>query len=148
MTEFYSLITDGGLRKIETALMKNEKLNLKYMAIGDANNQEFSLKPEQTKLINEKYRCEIEELTSTSVNAHIPENVGGFYITEVGLFDKDNTLILVAKQPKTYKPIEKQGSVKRLWIKVIIQAINPNVLSIKLTRILKPHQFNLSMKLF
>lgn len=132
MTEFYSLITDGGLKKIETALMRNQKLNLKYMAVGDANNEEFTLKPNQTELINEKYRCEIQQLTSTSVNAHIPENIGGFYITEVGLFDSDGTLILVAKQPKTYKPVEKEGSVKRLWIKVIIEAINPKVLNIQI----------------
>jgi len=132
MTEFSSLITNIGLEKIETALMKNEKLNLKYIAVGDANEKDFSIKPEQTALINERYRCEIEEITSTSVNAHIPENIGGFYITEVGLFDIEGSLILIAKQPKTYKPVEQQGSIKRLWIKIIIKAINPNVLEIKI----------------
>lgn len=132
MTEFYSIITDIGFSLITQALSNGEKLNLEYIAIGDSNGQYYEPDPKQTKLLNEKYRVKISEVTELVAKAQIPNNIGGFYIREVGIFDKNNNLILIAKQPETYKPLISQGSSKELWIKVLIQAINSEVIELKL----------------
>ena len=121
--EFYSIITDIGLQKIQEALNDGKKLDLKYIAVGDSLGSYYEPELSQTKLKNEKYRAEITELTSLTAKSLIPASVGGFYMREFGIFDSENNLILVGKQPETYKPIETEGSFKELWIKVVIIAI-------------------------
>lgn len=128
--EFYSIITDIGLAKIQEALENGTKLDLKYIAVGDSNGAYYEPELSQTKLKNEKYRAEITEITSLTAKALLPASVGGFYLREFGIFDSDNNLLLVGKQPETYKPLETQGSFKELWMKVIIIAINPEVIQI------------------
>ena len=132
MTEFYSLITNKGLELITKSLSTGQKLNLEFIAVGDGNGVYYDPKPEQTELINEKYRAKISEVTELIAKAQIPNDVGGFYIREVGVFDDNNNLILIAKQPETYKPIITEGSSKEIWLKVLIDAINPDVLELKI----------------
>ena len=122
--EFYSIITNIGLQKIQEALADGTKLDLKYIAVGDSNGKYYEPELSQTKLKNEKYRTEITELTALTAKALIPASVGGFYLREFGIFDSENNLLLVGKQPETYKPLETEGSFKELWIKVVIAAIN------------------------
>lgn len=131
MREFYSIITKKGLELITEAIANETKINLEYIAIGDSNGAYYEPNEEQTTLINEKYRARISEVTELIAKAQIPNDIGGFYIREIGVLDNQNNLILIAKQPETYKPIISQGSAKELWIKVIIQAINSKVLELK-----------------
>lgn len=130
--EFYSIITNKGLDLITKALSNGTKLNLEYIAVGDSNGAYYEPNKNQTSLVNEKYRAKISEVTELVAKAQIPNDIGGFYIREVGIFDDKNNLILIAKQPETYKPIVSEGSTKELWIKVLIQAINPDVLELKI----------------
>lgn len=130
--EFYSIITNKGLDLITKALSDGTKLNLEYIAVGDSNGAYYEPNPNQTSLVNERYRAKISEVTELVAKAQIPNDIGGFYIREVGIFDDKNNLILIAKQPETYKPIVSEGSTKELWIKVLIQAINPDVLELKI----------------
>ena len=131
MSEFHSIITKKGLELITEAIANETKINLEYIAIGDSNGAYYEPNEEQTTLINEKYRARISEVTELIAKAQIPNDIGGFYIREIGVLDNQNNLILIAKQPETYKPIISQGSAKELWIKVIIQAINSEVLELK-----------------
>ena len=131
MSEFYSIITKKGLELITEAIANETKINLEYIAIGDSNGAYYEPNEEQTTLINEKYRARISEVTELIAKAQIPNDIGGFYIREIGVLDNQNNLILIAKQPETYKPIISEGSAKELWIKVIIQAINSEVLELK-----------------
>ena len=117
---------------INQDLSSGKKLNLEYIAIGDSNGSYYEPDAEQTELVNEKYRAEISEVTELVAKAQIPNDVGGFYIREIGVFDDENNLILIAKQPETYKPVIEEGSSKELWIKVLIQAINHEVLELKI----------------
>ena len=131
MSEFYSIITKKGFKLITEAIANETKINLEYIADGDSNGAYYEPNEEQTTLVNEKYRARISEVTELVAKAQIPNDVGGFYIREIGVLDNQNNLILIAKQPETYKPIISQGSAKELWIKVIIQAINSEVLELK-----------------
>lgn len=131
-TMFYSVVTDKGIEKINSALLTGTKLNLKYIAIGDSNGNYYEPSTEQTELVNEQYRAEVSSVDELCAKARIPFDVGGFYIREVGIFDSENDLILIGKQPETYKPREEQGGFKDIWMKVKLEGINPNALVLKI----------------
>ena len=132
MSEFYSIITTKGFEVITDALCNERKLNLTHIAVGDGGGDYYEPNPEQTELVNEYYRAPISEVTALVTKAQIPNDIGGFYIREVGVYDENGNLVLIAKHPETYKPIISEGSAKELWIKVVIKAINPDVLELKL----------------
>lgn len=129
---FYSVVTDIGLRKINEALLKGYKLDLKYIAIGDSNGEYYEPESTQTALVHERYQAPVSAVDGLTVRARIPFDVGGFYIREVGVIDSDGDLILVAKHPESYKPQESQGGFKDIWIKIQLEGVNPNALIIKI----------------
>ena len=130
--KFSSIITNIGFERINRALISGEKLDLKYIALGDSCGEYYDLEPTQTQLVNEIYRTEVREVDGVSATALIPFNIGGFYIREVGVFDSENNLILIAKQPLTYKPQENQGGIKDIWVKIRLQGVNPNAIELKI----------------
>lgn len=135
MSEFYSLVTDIGVQKINEALASGTKLDLAFIAVGDSNGSYYEPTIEQTTLVNECWRGEVSEINQDYqfyAKTLIPYSVGGFYIREIGVFDSDNNLLIIGKQPETYKPVESEGSAKELWIKVILEAINPDVIELKI----------------
>ena len=129
---FYSVVTDIGIEKINEALQTGKKLDLKYIAIGDSNGAYYEPSVTQTELVNELYRADISAVDELTARARIPFDVGGFYIREAGIFDSDNNLILVSKQPETYKPREEQAGFKDIWMKIQLTGINPNALILKI----------------
>lgn len=145
---FYSIITDKGAELINEALSKGEKIDLSFIAVGDSNGEYYEPQSSQTELINEKYRTNIAEVTELTAKGLIPTDVGGFYIREIGIFDNHSNLILIAKQPETYKPIENEGSTKELWIKVTIRAISSDVLQLKVDKSLQYATVNWVLSLF
>ena len=129
---FYSVVTDIGIEKINEALETGRKIDLKYIAIGDGNGNYYEPNVNQTELVNETYRAEISSVDELTARARIPFDVGGFYIREAGIFDSENNLILVSKQPETYKPREEQAGFKDIWMKIQLTGINPNALVLKI----------------
>ena len=130
--QFPSLITDKGYELINDALLRGVKLDLSFIALGDSGGNYYEPDYSQTELVNEKCRIPISEVDGTSVKALIPYDIGGFYIREVGIFDSENNLILIAKHPETYKPIEDEGSFKNIWLKIRLKGVNPNAIEIKI----------------
>ena len=129
---FYSVVTDIGIEKINEALQTGRKIDLKYIAIGDSNGAYYEPTVTRTELVNELYRADISAVDELTARARIPFDVGGFYIREAGIFDSDNNLILVSKQPETYKPREEQAGFKDIWMKIQLTGINPNALILKI----------------
>ncbi|TRC70151.1 phage tail protein, partial [Mannheimia haemolytica] len=83
-----------GERVIVEALANKIPVPLKEMAIGDGNGSSITPSASQTTLVREVYRAEITDLLEDPQNRHqmiaellIPENVGGFIVREIGLFD-------------------------------------------------------------
>lgn len=135
MSEFYSAITNIGIQKVNEALAAGTKIDLAWIAVGDSNGAYYEPDIEQTSLLNEQWRSEISEIGvdfQLYAKTLIPYDVGGFYIREIGVFDSQNNLLIIGKQPETYKPVEGEGSIKELWVKVILEAINPNVVELKI----------------
>lgn len=134
--DFYSIVTNTGFEKINDALAQGSKIDLARIVVGDSNGSYYEPSVNQNSLVNECWRGNVTEVNQGSdcifAKALIPYSVGGFYIREIGIYDSDNNLLIVGKQPETYKPLENQGTAKELWIKVFLDAINPEVIELKI----------------
>lgn len=94
--EFYTLLTDRGMAKIASALADKKQLHLQKMAVGDGGGQYYEPIASQTKLRHEVWRGEMNTLTVAPNNPNwliaelvLPEDVGGWYVREVGVFDDE-----------------------------------------------------------
>ncbi|HHL5867575.1 TPA: phage tail protein, partial [Escherichia coli] len=115
------------------------KLNLTQMAVGDANGVLPTPDPAQTKLINQKRIAPLNLLSVDPNNQSqiiaeqiIPENEGGFWIREIGLYDDEGVLIAVANCPETYKPQLQEGSGRTQTIRMILVVTNIEAITLKI----------------
>lgn len=112
MANFYSIITNRGKELEAEALASGTKITLAKFVVGDGNGQATPPKPTQTKLVNEKYRGDIGELSvspeqSTQMMAKIvlPTGVGGFTVREIGILTDAGELYAVANCAAIEKPV-------------------------------------------
>ncbi|EFB2831320.1 MULTISPECIES: phage tail-collar fiber domain-containing protein [unclassified Escherichia] len=129
--EFYTLLTDRGMAKIANALADKKQLHLQKMAVGDSGGQYYEPTVSQTKLRHEVWRGDLNTLTVAPNNPNwliaelvLPENIGGWYVREVGVFDTDGELIAIGKFPESYKPLLPGGSGKQVCIRLIMEVSN------------------------
>lgn len=73
-------------------------------------------------------------LTTSQIIAEqiIPENEGGFWIREIGLYDDEGVLIAVANCPETYKPQLQEGSGRTQTIRMILVVTNTEAITLKI----------------
>ena len=109
------------------------------MAVGDANGTLPTPDPAQTKLINQKRIAPLNLLSVDPNNQSqiiaeqiIPENEGGFWIREIGLYDDEGVLIAVANCPETYKPQLQEGSGRTQTIRMILVVTNTEAITLKI----------------
>ena len=112
MANFYSIITNRGKELEAEALASGTKITLMKFVVGDGNGQAMPPKPTQTKLVNEKYRGDIGDLSvspdqSTQMMAKIvlPTEVGGFTVREIGILTDAGELYAVANCAAIEKPV-------------------------------------------
>ncbi|WP_064732829.1 phage tail protein, partial [Escherichia coli] len=124
---------------LANATMLGSKLNLTQMAVGDANGVLPTPDPAQTKLINQKRIAPLNLLSVDPNNQSqiiaeqiIPENEGGFWIREIGLYDDEGVLIAVANCPETYKPQLQEGSGRTQTIRMILVVTNTEAITLKI----------------
>lgn len=121
MTDFYAIPTNIGEAKIANALALGQALQITQLAVGDGTGsgaQGTPLpNPSQTALVSEQRRAALNTLSTDQADPNvliaeqvIPEDVGGWWIREMGLIDADGDLIAVCNTPPTYKPILQSGS--------------------------------------
>ena len=131
VNEFYTLLTEKGMAKIASALADKKQIHLQKMAVGDSNGQYYEPTSSQTQLRHEVWRGEMNTLTVEPNNPNwliaeviLPEDVGGWYVREVGVFDTDGELIAIGKFPESYKPLLPGGSGKQVCIRLIMEVSN------------------------
>lgn len=99
-TKGLEIFTDRGLEKIRDAAVSETQVKIKFVALGDANGTPYDPTPDQTALVNERLRKEIEGqypagpkgwLTKTSW----PPETDTVIIREMGFADEDGELICI-----------------------------------------------------
>ncbi|EFA5109984.1 phage tail protein [Escherichia coli] len=137
--KYYAILTNQGAARLANATMLGSKLNLTQMAVGDANGVLPTPDPAQTKLINQKRIAPLNILSVDPNNQSqiiaeqiIPENEGGFWIREIGLYDDEGVLIAVANCPETYKPQLQEGSGRTQTIRMILVVSNTEAITLKI----------------
>jgi len=126
-TKFYALLTNQGAAKLANAAALGTKIQITEMAVGDGGGTLPTPDASQTRLVNEKRRAALNSLSVDVVNSSqiiaeqvIPENEGGFWIREIGLFDADGDMVAVANCAETYKPQLQEGSGRTQTIRMIL----------------------------
>ncbi|HCX4538918.1 TPA: phage tail protein [Escherichia coli] len=137
--KYYAILTNQGAARLANATMLGSKLNLTQMAVGDANGVLPTPDPAQTKLINQKRIAPLNLLSVDPNNQSqiiaeqiIPENEGGFWIREIGIYDDEGVLIAVANCPETYKPQLQEGSGRTQTIRMILVVTNTEAITLKI----------------
>ena len=134
--DFYTLITVVGQAKIANAVALGRTVELSEMAVSDWDGYPTQ---EQTELHNEVYRGALNSIFGDNSNpnwitaeAVIPQEEGGWYVREIGIYDTDGDLFAVARYPSTYKPVLSGGAGKDLYIKTILEVSNSDVVELKI----------------
>lgn len=125
--KYFALLTKLGENLLAQATALGTKLELTHMAVGDGGGKLPTPDANQTKLIKEQRRAAINTLFIDEQNKNqiiaeqiIPENEGGWWVREIGLFDKAGNLIAVANSPETYKPKLVEGSGRTLAVRIVL----------------------------
>lgn len=137
--KYFAILTRQGAARLANATALGTKLNLTQMAVGDANGTLPTPDPAQTKLINQKRIAPLNMLTVDPANTSqiiaeqiIPENEGGFWIREIGLYDDTGVLIAVANCPETYKPQLQEGSGRTQTIRMVLIVSSTSAITLKI----------------
>ncbi|WP_230083330.1 phage tail protein [Providencia sp. wls1950] len=137
--KYFALLTTYGEKVLAEATALGTKIELTHMAVGDGGGTLPAPDTKQTKLVNEKRRAAINTLFIDSVNTNqviaeqvIPENEGGWWIREIGLFDKSGLLVAVANCPETYKPLLAEGSGRTQTIRMILIVSHTESVTLKI----------------
>ncbi|EOA3601186.1 phage tail protein, partial [Escherichia coli] len=138
-TKYFALLTNIGAAKLANATALGAQVEITQMAVGDGNGALPTPNPAQTALTHELRRAQLNMLTIDPVNTNqiiaeqvIPEDVGGWWIREIGLFDKDGDMIAVANCAETYKPQLQEGSGRVQVIRVILIVSSTEAVTLKI----------------
>ncbi|OZI23020.1 hypothetical protein CAL26_05925 [Bordetella genomosp. 9] len=139
MATFYGILTKVGEAKQANAMALGQQLQIAELSVGDGGGDTPVPDPNQTQLIGEWRRAPINQLYVDPNNANyliaeqvLPENVGGKWIREWGLWDQDGDLVAVANCPPTYKPQLEEGSGRTQVIRMVIMVASTNAFVLKI----------------
>ncbi|QTL92284.1 phage tail protein [Aeromonas jandaei] len=139
MSNFGAILTTAGAAKLANAIALGVPLKLTQMAVGDGNGQPVAPDPAMTAIPGEKRRAAINTLFADPLAASqlvaeqiIPEDVGGWWIRCVGLYDDSNTLIAIANVPDTYKPLLTSGAGRTQIIRMVLIVSDTSAVELKI----------------
>ncbi|WP_086873823.1 phage tail protein [Kosakonia pseudosacchari] len=137
--KYYAILTNQGAAKLATATALGTQIHITQMAVGDGNGSLPTPDATQTQLLNQKRIGAVNTLTVDAANTNqiiaeqvIPENEGGYWIREMGLFDDEGVLIAVANCPETYKPLLQEGSGRTQTIRMALIVSSTAAVTLKI----------------
>ncbi|ENE6264463.1 phage tail protein [Escherichia coli] len=138
-TKYYAVLTNVGAAKMANATALGAQVEITQMAVGDGNGALPTPNPAQTALVHELRRAPLNTLSIDPNNANqiiaeqvIHEDVGGWWIREIGLFDKDGDMIAVANCAETYKPQLQEGSGRVQIVRMILIVSSTAAVTLKI----------------
>ncbi|MGE6170749.1 phage tail protein [Aeromonas media] len=136
---YFAIPTNAGQARIANAIALGIPLKITHMAIGDGNGQPVTPNPAQTSLAREVRRAPLNTLFQDPLNQAqlvaeqiIPEDTGGWWVREVGLYDDSGTLIAVANTPETYKPLLSSGAGRTQTIRMVLIVSDTSAVELKI----------------
>lgn len=136
---YYALLTKIGQSKVANAIALGKTVRWTSMVVGDGNGSVTNPNEDQTDLVHETYRAQLNQLIIDSENVNyiiaemvVPTDVGGWYVHEVGIYDDEGDLVVVANFPGTYKPKLSDGSGSDLVIRLLVQVSNASAVTLKI----------------
>ncbi|CCG88497.1 phage tail protein [Erwinia piriflorinigrans] len=137
--KFYTLLTEIGAAKLANAAVLGVPLKISKMAVGDGGGVLPTPNAQQTQLVAEKRRADLNALYIDPQNGSqiiaelvIPENEGGWWIREVGLFDESGALIAVGNCPESYKPQLAEGSGRTQTVRMVMIVSSTEGITLKI----------------
>ena len=138
-SQYFAILTDYGIRAIAHALSQGQPLQLTQFAVGDGNGQAVTPTASATALVHQTHIAPVSAVSldprnnkQVIVELTIPENVGGFYIREMGVFDSQNKLIAYANCPESFKPTESSGSGKVQVLRMILKVESSSAVTLSI----------------
>ncbi|MCC8342818.1 phage tail protein [Pseudomonas stutzeri] len=138
-SQYMAMLTAVGEAKLANATALGVNLNITQLGVGDANGVEPMPSRTQTALINERRRAPLNQLSIDPNNSAIiiaeqviPEDVGGWWIREIGLYDEAGDLVAVSNCPPTFKPELAQGSGRTQVVRLNILVSSTQNIQLKI----------------
>lgn len=138
-SQYFAILTDYGTRAIAHTLSQGQPLQLTQFAVGDGNGQAVTPTASATALAHQTHIAPVSAVSidprnnkQVIVELTIPENVGGFYIREMGVFDVQNKLIAYANCPESFKPTESSGSGKVQVLRMILKVESSSAVTLSI----------------
>jgi len=132
MAKYFATLTEIGEAKMARTLVSNTMVPLTEMAVGDGGidgGADADVMPSaaQRALVRERHRRPLNRLVRDEKNAsiviaevYLPEEVGGWWSRELGLYDEDGELFAVANVPPSYKPVLAEGSGRGQFFRMML----------------------------
>ena len=138
-SQYFAILTDYGTRAIAHALSQGQPLQLAKFAVGDGNGQAVTPTASATALVHQTHIAPVSAVSldprnnkQVIVELTIPENIGGFYIREMGVFDAQNKLLAYANCPESFKPTESSGSGKVQVLRMILKVESSSAVTLSI----------------
>lgn len=138
-SQFMAILTAVGEARLANAQALGIPWNITHLGVGDGNGAEPMPDRLQTALINERRRAPLNQLKVDPNNASIiiaeqviPEDVGGWWIREIGLYDEAGDLVAVANCPPTFKPQLAQGSGRTQVVRLNLLVSSTQSITLKI----------------
>ncbi len=136
--KYFAILTNYGATQLANAVALGTQMNISAMAVGDGGGTLLVPDPAQTKLVRENRRAAVNQVSIDEKNPNfiiaeqvIPENEGGWWIREIGLFDDTGGLIAVGNAPETYKPNLQEGSGRTQVIQMVLMVSSTQAITLK-----------------
>ena len=136
--KYFAILTNYGAAQLANAVALGTQMNISAMVVGDGGGTLPVPDPAQTKLVRETRRAAVNQVSIDEKNPNfiiaeqvIPENEGGWFIREIGLFDDNGGLIAVGNAPETYKPNLQEGSGRTQVIQMVLMVSSTQAITLK-----------------
>ncbi|WP_426875833.1 phage tail-collar fiber domain-containing protein [Glaesserella parasuis] len=135
---YYSVLTTYGSQLFANAMTNRQAVNITHFAVGDGNGRAVQPDSTRTSLVREVHKASISAVSRDPRNNRqvifeltLPENIGGFWIREMGIFDNAGRLVAIANCPDTYKPRLEEGSGKIQVLRMILLVSSSDAVTLK-----------------
>lgn len=137
--QYFTVLTDYGTQAFAKAIATNQPIQFSSFAVGDGNGQAVTPTADRTALVKEIHRANVSAVSldprnnkQIIIELTIPEDVGGFYIREMGVFDSTNKLVAYANSPESFKPTLESGSGKVQVLRMILKVSNSQAVTLSI----------------